>query len=93
MNEEKLKEYNEKRNALLKEYKYKKLKSCGLVLLVAALAIVIDVLLAVFIDNIAVGLVIGMMIVIFTVIMIRVRIVTANHTLQKRLQYFEQEYE
>ena len=93
MDAEKYEKYSNKRSELLKEYKLKKLKSCGLVILVAVFALILTVLLAVLIDNVAVGLVIGMMIVIFAVIMLRVRVVTVNHTLQSRLQYLEQEYE
>ena len=93
MDEKLLHTYNQKRDELIKKYRAKKLKSSMIVIAFALAVLLVDVLFYLLHKNISVCLVIGVMAAIFSVIMVRIKIVTSNITLQKQLQYFEQDYE
>ena len=88
-----LEKYTSKRNDLIKRYKSKKLKNIFCILGIALLVIAFDVVLSFVIDNIAVTLVIGAMVVMFSIIYMRIRVVTINHAMQQKLQQFEQDFE
>lgn len=92
MDEKELSSYNMKRKAIIKEFNAKKRKSIIVVLTFAVLALAVAAVIA-FCFNISVGIVLGMMVTIFSVIMVRVKIVTANHSLEAKLRYFEDNYE
>lgn len=89
MNNEDYKRYNEKRHGIIKEYKKKKLLNSLVILLVGIVSVIISVLL--FQTNVAVPIVLSVIIVMVTIIYLRIRIVTINHTMQTKLRFFEQE--
>lgn len=93
MNEKQLEKYNQKRAELIRSYRKKKLTGVALIFGIALAVIAVDVLLSFVIDNIAVTLVVGAMVVMFSIIYARIRIVTVNHALQQKLRQFEQDFE
>ena len=85
--------YTEKREKLIKNYKSKKIKNAACILGIACVCIALDICFASLINNIAVTLVIGAMLVMFSIIYLRIRLVTINHAMQQKLQQFEQDFE
>ncbi len=90
MTEQAYAEYTQRRKAILKEYGQKKLKSSLIVLGVGG-AIVAAILLigGLVLDNIPVTAILALIAGIFTILYARIRVVTINHTLQKKLHQFE----
>ncbi len=82
--------YNQERKEILKEYGQKKLKSSLTVLAVGG-AIVIAILLVggLALKNIPVTAILALIAGIFTILYMRIKIVTINHALQKKLHDFE----
>ncbi len=93
MDNKMLEKYTQKRKDLIKDYKSKKMKNIFCILGIALLVVGLDVALSFVIDNIAVTLVIGAMVVMFSIIYMRIRVVTINHAMQQKLQQFEQDFE
>lgn len=85
--------YNEQRNQIIKEFKAQKTKNIAIILVVAAVVLALVVAIGFAIDNVAIAIVLGIMVVIFSVIFLRMRVVTINVSMQKRLQFFEDGYE
>lgn len=92
MKAEAFEKYTQERKAILKEYGKKKWKSCLLVFGVGA-AIVAAILLVggMLLKNIPVTAVLALIAGIFTVLYMRIKVVTINHALQKKLHQFEDE--
>lgn len=82
--------YNQERKELLREYGKKKLKSSLLVLAVGG-AIVAAILLVggLVLKNIPITAILALIAGIFTILYMRIKIVTVNHALQKKLHDFE----
>ena len=90
MDNEKYEKYNSRRNAIIKEYKSKKLKATLSVLLIGASALVFVILMGLLkLFNIAVVLVLCAVIVMLTVIIARMRAVTIQHTADNKLVLLE----
>ena len=82
--------YNQERNAIIKEYRGKKLKTCLPILLIGVALVAIIYLVGGFaLSNIPVTAVLMLITGIFTIIYLRIKIVTINHALQKKLHEFE----
>ena len=93
MDDRMFKKYSNKRKELIEYYKNKKLKNIFCILGIAFLVVVIDVALSFIIKYIAVTLIVGAMVVMFSIIYMRIRVVTINHAMQQKLQQFEQDFE
>ena len=93
MNNEQLLSYNQKRNEIIKKYNKIKLKNVLSVALIGVLLLGLCAFIGVLLKNIAVALVLGAVVFMFFCILVRVKIVSANHTMQKQLAYFEQDFE
>ena len=85
--------YNDQRNKIIKEFKAQKTKNIAIILIVAAVVLALIVAIGFAINNVAIALVLGVIVVIFSVIFLRMRVVTINVSMQKRLQFFEDGYE
>lgn len=82
--------YNQDRQAIIKEYRKKKLKSCLPILIIGALVVLAIYLIGGFaLSNIPVTAVLMLMVGLFTIIYLRIKVVTINHALQKKLHDFE----
>lgn len=93
MDPKRYEEYQQKRKSLMQEYRAKKLKRVLLVLGVgAAVAIAILLVGGLWLKNIPVTAVLTLITVLFTVIYMRMQVVTVNHTLQQKLVQFEDNY-
>ncbi len=89
MENEKMQKYNEERARIITAFRNKKLLNVGLILLGTILLIaVINLLPSLF--NIAVRLVSSVLIGIFAIILVRIRVVTLEHTKQQKLNLLEQ---
>ena len=85
--------YYQKRKNIIKEYRAKKYKNVLLVLSVGFIAVGLILLVGgVFLKNIPITAVLTLIAVLFTVIYARIRAVTVEHTLQKKLLLFEEDY-
>ena len=93
MDEKTLEKYSIKRKELIAYYKNKKLKNIFCILGIALAVIGLDIVMSFVINNIAVSLIVGAMVVMFAVIYLRIRVVTINHVMQQKLQQFEQDFE
>lgn len=93
MNNNQYEKYNEERNKLIKEFKAQKAKNIVIILAVTVVVLALIVVLGVAINNVAIALVIGMIVVIFSIIFLRMRVVTINHSMQNRLRFFEDGFE
>ncbi len=93
MNNNQYEKYNEERNKLLKEFKAQKTKNIVVILAVTLVVLALIVVLGIVIKNVAVALVVGAIVVIFSVIFLRMRVVTINHSMQNRLRFFEDGFE
>lgn len=82
--------YNQRRGEIIRAYRLKKLWQVLAIFATAALLIVTTCLLDEFI-NIAVRLVVCTMLIIFSIIFARIRIVTIEHAKQTKLQFLEQD--
>lgn len=92
MTEQAFEQYTQRRNAILKEYGKKKLKSCLTVLGIGgAVVIAILVIGGLVLENIPVTAVLALIAGIFTILYTRIRVVTINHARQKKLHQFEDE--
>ncbi len=82
--------YKQERKEILKEYGKKKLKSSLTVLAVGG-AIVVAILLVggLVLKNIPVTAILALIAGIFTILYMRIKVVTVNHALQKKLHEFE----
>lgn len=90
MTDEQLKKYHEKRNAIIKEYRNKSLKIIGLAVgigggLIAAILIVFILLL----ENAPVGIVLSLVVGLFTLLMSWMKVIAYNTAKQKKLHEFE----
>ena len=93
MDPKRFEEYQQKRKSLMKEYRTMKLKRALLVLGVGtAVAIAILSVGGLWLKNIPVTAVLTLITVLFTVIYMRMQVVTVNHTLQQKLVQFEENY-
>ncbi len=82
--------YNQERQAIIKEYRKKKLKTCLPILAIGIAVVLIIYLVGGFaLSNIPVTAVLMLITGIFTIIYLRIKIVTINHALQKKLHDFE----
>ncbi len=90
MKAEVFEQYTLERKAILKEYGKKKLKSCLLVLAVGV-AVVAAILLVggLWLKNVPVTAVLALIAGIFTILYMRIKVVTVNNALQKKLHQFE----
>lgn len=90
MNAEQFEKYTQERKAIIKEYRQKKLKTC-LPILAVGIAVVLAILLVggFALSNIPVTAVLMLITGIFTIIYLRIKVVTVNHALQKKLHEFE----
>lgn len=93
MNLQQLEKYNKMRSAIVKKYRTQKIKSIAIILSIAIIAVIADVIIYSLGNNIAIALVVGAMIIMFSIIYMRIRIVTVNHAMQQKLQLFEQDFE
>ncbi len=94
MDNKQYEKYNEERNKIIKEFKKQKSKNTFIILGIALLVLALVVILGTtVINNIAIAIVVGIIVVIFSVIFLRMRIVTINVSMQKKLQFFEDGYE
>ena len=90
MNAEQFEKYNEERKKIIKEYRGKKLKAAVPILCVGAAILLILLLVGGFaLSNIPVTAVLMLIVGIFTIIYLRIKTVTINHALQKKLHEFE----
>ncbi|MBQ6824791.1 MAG: hypothetical protein IJP27_09065 [Clostridia bacterium] len=87
-----MEKYTQERQALIKEYTLKKLKQVLLVLGIG-IAVVIAILLVggLWLENIPVTAILALIAGIFTILYARIRAVTVNHAMQKKLHQFEDE--
>ena len=84
-----IEKYNQQRQQIIRTFRHKKLLNTIIILVVAAIIItVINLLPSVF--NIAVRLVASALLIIFTIIFIRIRVVMLEHTKQAKLELLEQ---
>jgi len=82
--------YNTERQAIIKEYRQKKLKACLPILIVGVVLVLAIYLIGGFaLSNIPVTAVLMLITGIFTIIYLRIKTVTINHALQKKLHDFE----
>lgn len=93
MDNQQLQSYNQRRNEIIKKYTKIKVKNSLTVVLIGVVLLGLCVLLGFLINNVAVALVLGAVIFMFFCILLRIKIVSANHTMQKQLKYFEQDFE
>ena len=93
MNDNQYEKYNDQRNQIIKEFRLQKSKNIVIILIAAVLALTLVVALGIIINNVAVAIVIGIIVVIFSIIFLRMRVVTINVSMQKRLQFFEDGFE
>ena len=93
MNDNQYEKYNDQRNKIIKEFKLQKMKNIVIILVAAFLALSLVVALGLIINNVAVAIVVGIIVVIFSIIFLRMRVVTINVSMQKRLQFFEDGFE
>ena len=93
MNNNQYEKYNDERNKLIKEFKAQKTKNVVIILAVTVVVLALIVALGFLINNVAVALVVGVIVVIFSIIFLRMRVVTINHSMQNKLRYFEDGYE
>lgn len=92
MKAEQFEQYTRERNAIIKEYRQKKLKTCLPILLIGvALVLTIYLVGGFALSNIPVTAVLMLITGIFTIIYLRIKMVTINHALQKKLHQFEDE--
>lgn len=90
MKAEQFEAYTKERNAIIKEYRKKKLKTCLPILAVGIALIAIIFFVGGFaLENIPVTAVLILITGIFTIIYLRVKFVIINHALQKKLHQFE----
>ena len=90
MNAEQFEKYTQERKSIIKEYRQKKLKTC-LPILGVGIAVLLTILLVggFALSNIPVTAVLMLIAGIFTIIYLRIKVVTVNHALQKKLHDFE----
>ena len=90
MNAEQFEKYTQERKAIIKEYRQKKLKTC-LPIFGVGIAVLLTILLVggFALSNIPVTAVLMLIAGIFTIIYLRIKVVTVNHALQKKLHEFE----
>ena len=90
MNAEQFEKYTQERKSIIKEYRQKKLKT-GLPILGVGIAVLLTILLVggFALSNIPVTAVLMLIAGIFTIIYLRIKVVTVNHSLQKKLHDFE----
>ncbi len=82
--------YNEKRNAIIAEYRKKKMKNVGLVLGIGFGIAIVCFLVGWFgLKNIPVTAVITLVAALFSILYARIRVVTINHARQQKLMEFE----
>ncbi|MBR6793988.1 MAG: hypothetical protein IKM48_06520 [Clostridia bacterium] len=82
--------YNQERQAIIKEYRGKKMKTCLPILIIGAIVVLAIYLIGgVALSNIPVTAVLMLIAGIFTIIYLRIKVVTVNHALQKKLHDFE----
>ena len=93
MNNNQYDKYNDERNKIIKEFKSRKAKNIITIIAITAAVLALIVLLGIVIHNVAVALVIGAIVVIFSVIFLRMRVVTINHSMQNKLRFFEDGFE
>ena len=93
MNNNQYEKYNEERNKLIKEFNAQKAKNIIVILAVTVAVLALIVVLGIAINNVAIALVVGAIVVIFSVIFLRMRIVTINHSMQNKLRFFEDGFE
>ncbi len=93
MNNEQLNSYNQKRNEIIKKYNKIKLKNSLTVVIIGVLLLGLCALIGVLLKNVAIALVLGAVVFMFFCILLRIKIVSANHTMQTQLKYFEQDFE
>lgn len=87
-----MEKYTRERQALIKEYTLKKLKNVLLVLGIGLTAVIAILLVGgLWLGNIPVTAVLALIAGIFTILYARIRAVTVNHTMQKKLHQFEDE--
>ncbi len=92
MKAEQFEQYTRERNAIIKEYRQKKFKTCLPILLIGvALVLTIYLVGGFALSNIPVTAVLMLITGIFTIIYLRIKMVTINHALQKKLHQFEDE--
>ncbi len=85
--------YNDERNKLIKEFRTRKIKNIVIILVAMVVVLALIVVLGIAINNVAVALVLGAIVLIFSIIFLRIRVVTINHSMQNRLRYFEDGFE
>jgi drug/metabolite transporter (DMT)-like permease len=92
MTDEQLRQYNEKRNVIIKEFRAKTLKTVGLVAGGCLLALLLWILLFfVVLENMQpVGIVICLVTLLFCLIMGWMKVLTFNAAKQKKLHEFEE---
>lgn len=93
MNNNQYEKYNEERNKLIKEFNAQKTKNIVVILAVTVAVLALIVVLGIAINNVAIALVVGAIVVIFSIIFLRMRIVTINHSMQNKLRFFEDGFE
>ena len=90
MNAEQFEKYTQERKAIIKEYRQKKIKTSIPILLVGAAVLLVLLLVGWFVlKNIPVTAILMLIAGIFTIIYLRIKVVTINHALQKKLHEFE----
>lgn len=93
MDPKRLENYQQKRKSIIKEYRAKKIKSIFAVLGIGgAVAAAILLVGGALLKNIPVTAVLTLITVLFTIIYMRIRVVTVNHTMQQKLLLFEEDY-
>ena len=82
--------YTEKRNAIIAEFRLKKLKNVGLVLGIGLGIAIVCVLVGWFVlESIPVTVILPLAVVLFSILYARIRVVTINHAKQQKLMEFE----
>ena len=85
-----MEKYTQERQALIKEYNLKKLKNVLAVLGIGGAVVVVILLVGgLLLGNIPVTAVLALIAGIFTILYARIRTVTVNHALEKKLHQFE----
>lgn len=93
MNNEAYEKYNQKREAILKEFRQKKVKNVFAVLGIGIAALALILILGLLLNRyFAVAAVIAMIVGIFTILYARIRAVTIHHVMQKELLKLEDQY-
>lgn len=93
MDPKQLEEYHQKRRAIIRKYRVQKIKNIFTVLGGGIAAVALILLIGGWwLKNIPVTAVLTLITVLFTVIYMRICMVTVHHTMQQTLLLFEEDY-